>query len=234
MAIVLGPNSYGKSEVRLVKVFRDSDPHIVRDLTVDVALEGDFTAAHVDGDNTGLLATDTMRNTVYALAASDRLEQLESFARRLVTHFVDAGPSVSSAHVRIVEHPWARIYSNPHAFQRDGRGRRVAVVSGDGSQFAVESGLADLSLLKTTGSGWSGFLRDGFTTLPETDDRILATDLSAMWSYGDVDELDYTAVWEGARSAILESFGDHHSPSVQFTLRRIGEAVLAAEPAIER
>ena len=234
MGIVLGDNSYGKSEVRLVKVLRGPAMHVVRDLTVDVALQGDFAAAHVDGDNTGLLATDTMRNTVYALAASDRLEQLESFARRLVSHFVDAGPSVSSARVRIVEHPWARIDSNPHAFQRDSGGRRVAVVSGDGSRFVVESGLADLSLLKTTGSGWSGFLRDGFTTLSETDDRILATVLGAMWSYGDVDELDYTAVWESARSAILESFGDHYSPSVQFTLRRIGEAVLAAQPAIER
>jgi urate oxidase len=234
MAIVLGPNSYGKSEVRLVKVFRDSDPHIVRDLTVDVALEGDFTAAHVEGDNTGLLATDTMRNTVYALAASDQLEHLESFGQRLVSHFVQAGPSVSAARVRIVAHPWARIGTHPHAFERGCGGRRVAVVSGDGSQFAVESGLADLSLMKTTGSGWSGFLREGFTTLPETDDRILATVLSTMWSYGDIDGLDYTAVWEGARSAILEAFGDHFSPSVQFTLRRIGEAVLEAQPEIER
>ncbi len=234
MGASLGENSYGKSEIRVVKVFRGADAHVVRDLTVGVALQGDFDAAHVEGDNTGLLATDTMRNTVYALASSDPLESLEAFGMRLVSHFIAAGPSVSSARIRLVEHPWARIGANPHAFERGSGGRRVAVVSGDGSRFEIESGLEDLYVLKTTGSGWSGFLREQYTTLPETDDRILATVVSAIWSYASGEAVDYSAVWEGARSAILEAFGDHWSPSVQFTLRRIGEAVLEARPEIER
>ncbi len=230
----LGETSYGKSEIRLVKVLRGPDSHALRDLTVDVSLSGDFSAAHLRGDNSALLATDTMRNTVYALAAQDPIEHPESFARRLVAHFVEAGPTVTAARVRIVEHPWERLGGHPHAFQRAGGGRRIAIVSGDGREFAVQAGIDDLLVLKTTGSGWSGFLRDRYTTLPETDDRILATVVSALWSYDPGEPLDYTAAFEAARAAVLEAFGDHYSPSVQFTLQRIGSAVLAAVPEIER
>lgn len=234
MAIVLGHNSYGKSEVRVLKVVRGAERHELRDLTVDVALTGEFAAAHLTGDNAGLLATDTMRNTVYALAKQDPIDHLESFARRLVEHFVAAGPTVSSARVRIVEHPWERVGDHPHAFQRGSGGQRVAVVSGDGREFSIEAGVDDLLVLKTTDSGWSGFLREQYTTLLEADDRILATVISALWGYSPVDAFDYTAVWQRVRATILEAFGDHYSPSVQFTLRRIGEAVLEACAEIER
>jgi urate oxidase len=234
VAIVLGRNSYGKSEVRVVKVVRGAERHELRDLTVDVSLTGEFAAAHLEGDNSGLLATDTMRNTVYALTKEDPIEHLESFARRLAEHFVAAGPPVSNARVRIVEHPWTRIGEHPHAFQRGSGGRRIAVVSGDGREYSIEAGIDDLLVLKTTDSGWSGFLRDRYTTLPETDDRILATVITASWLYSTVDAFDYTAAWNRVHATILEAFGDHYSPSVQFTLRRIGEAVLVACAEIER
>jgi urate oxidase len=230
--MALGQNNYGKSDVRVVKVVRGPDRHEIRDLTVDVALEGDFEAAHVEGDNTGLLATDTMRNTVYAIAKQDPIEHLETFARRLVAHFVEAGPTVSRARVRAVEHPWARIDAHPHAFQRGHGGDRVAVVSGDGSTFEIDAGIEDLLVLKTTGSGWSGFLREEYTSLKETDDRILATIVTATWRYSD--PVDYTATWLAVRDTILETLGDHYSPSVQFTLNRMGEAVLERHPEIER
>jgi urate oxidase len=231
---VLGHNNYGKSEVRVVKVVRGTKRHELRDLTVDVALTGEFEAAHLTGDNTGLLATDTMRNTVYALAKEDPVEHLESFARRLVEHFVAAGPTVTSARVQIVEHPWTRIGNHPHAFQRGGGGERIARVLGDGREFSVEAGIDDLLVLKTTDSGWSGFLREQYTTLSETEDRILATVITASWHYSLLDAFDYTAAWDRVRATILEAFGDHYSPSVQFTLRRIGEAVLGACAEIER
>jgi urate oxidase len=220
--------------VRLVRVAREPDRHDIADLTVDVALEGDFAAAHLAGDNTGLLATDTMRNTVYALAQQDPIEHLETFARRLVAHFVDAGPTVSRARVRVVEHPWARIDAHPHSFQRGHGGNRVAVVSGDGRAFKVDAGIDDLLVLKTTGSGWSGFLRERYTSLKETDDRVLATIVTATWRYADGDGIDYTESWDGVRDTILATLGDHYSPSVQFTLRRMGEAVLEAHREIER
>jgi urate oxidase len=233
VTFVLGRNSYGKSAIRLVKVTRASERHELSDVTVDVALEGDFAAVHATGDNSGLLATDTMRNTVYALASQHAVDELEAFGRVLVEHFVAAGPSVERARVRLVEHPWARLDEHDHAFQRGSGGDRVAVVSGDGHHARVEAGIEDLVLLRTTGSGFSGFLREQYTTLPETEDRILATAVSAHWSYAE-GGIDYGAAWRDARDALLHSFADHFSPSVQFTLRRMGAAVLRAVDTIER
>jgi urate oxidase len=233
MSIVLGANNYGKSEVRLVKVTRGDDRHDLIDLTVDIALEGDFEAAHVKGDNTGLLATDTMRNTVYALARTHPVDQIESFGIALVERYLEAGPTVTRATVRIAEHPWARIGSDPHSFQRGNGGTRVATVSGDGSEISVEAGIDDLLVLKTTGSGWAGFHREEYTSLKETDDRIMATIVTARWDYRGTG-VAWGETWAGVRDAVLASFGDHFSPSVQFTLHRMGEAVLEAYPAVER
>jgi urate oxidase len=238
---VLGQNNYGKSRVRLVKVTRLPDRHDIVDLTVDVALEGDFAAAHLAGDNTGLLATDTMRNTVYALAQGhDDVDDIERFGIRLVEHFLAAGPTVTRARVRLAAHPWSRLVSgdgapHAHAFERGNGGDRVATVTGDTSGVTVEAGIDGLVVLKTTGSGWEGYHRDRYTSLAETDDRIMATEITARWTYGaDPRDIDFTASWEAVRAIVLESFGDHYSPSVQFTLHRMGEAVLEARPEVER
>lgn len=240
MSIVLRDAGYGKSEIRLVKVSRRPGGHDLRDLTVDVGLDGDFDAAYTDGDNTGLLATDTMRNTVYALAQQHPIDDIESFGRRLVEHFLAAGPDVTRVRVHIVEHPWARLevggLPHEHAFQRGSGGNRVATVVGDGGGVGglqIEAGIDDLLVLKTTNSGWEGFLRDQYTSLPETSDRILATIITARWSYGGRD-IPYGTSWSGVREAILEAFSDHYSPSVQFTLHHMGKAVLDACPEVER
>jgi urate oxidase len=227
--IVLGANNYGKGEVRLVKVIRTPGRHDLRDLTVHVALEGDFAAAHVSGDNTGLLATDTMRNTVYALAKRHNFAAIEELALLLAEHFVQAGPTVTRATVRIEEHPWARLGDHEHAFQRGSGGTRVCTASSDGS---VQAGIEDLLVLKTTNSGWENYLHEEYTTLPETDDRVLCTVVTATWSYAQ--PTDYDTAFSAAREAILAAFVDHYSPSVQFTLYRMGEAVLEARPEIER
>jgi urate oxidase len=237
MSIVLGQNNYGKGEVRLVKVIKGADRHHVRDLRVDVQLEGDFAAAHVGGDNTELLATDTMRNTVYALAKDHLVADLESFGAALVDRFLTASPRVSRARVRLTEYPWDRLHPegrpHPHAFQRGSGPHRVAAVTGTTEGTTFEAGIEELLVLKTTDSGWAGFLRDEFTTLPETADRILATAVTANWAYGGV-ELDFDRLWNGTRDTILRAFGDHYSPSVQATLYRMGHAVLQAHPEVER
>lgn len=233
MTFVLSQSNYGKSAIRLVKVVRGEGRHELTDVTVDVMLEGDFRAAHEEGDNSDLIATDTMRNAVYALAAKNDVSDLEGFGRALVEHFVVAGPTVQRAQVGLVAHPWARLGEHEHAFQRGAGGERVAIVSGDGHVTRIEAGVEGLEVLRTTGSGWAGFVRDELTTLPETDDRILATAVSARWTYAE-GGIDYTAAWHAARDAILEAFGDHYSPSVQFTLRRLGRAVLKAVDAIDR
>ena len=237
MSIVLSEATYGKCEVRLVKVSRRRTGHDLRDLTVDVRLEGDFDAAYVKGDNAGLLATDTMRNVVYALAKERPIDPIESFGRRLVDHFLAAGLGITRARVHIVEHPWARLEvggrPHEHAFQRGSGGNRVASVVGDGREPRIEAGIDDLLVLKTTGSGWEGFLRDRYTSLPETSDRILATVITARWSYHGRD-IEYTAAWREVHRTILEAFGDHYSPSVQFTLHHMGKAVLESRPEVQR
>lgn len=236
--IVLGTTSYGKSQVRLVKVTRDTPRHEIKDLDVAVALEGDFGDAYVSGDNRQLLATDTMRNTVYAFAKTHPLDSIESFALALVDHFLQVGPTVQRVRVAITEFPWRRIEvggrGHDHAFVR-GAGERTASVSGDRSGGrTVEAGIAGVTVLKTTESGWEEFYRDEYTTLPDANDRILATVVTARWSYGAAAGLDYNRLWSSVYGQILATFTDHYSPSVQNTLYRIGRAVLEAHPAVEQ
>ena len=236
--IVFGQNNYGKSEIRLVKVNRDTERHEIWDLDVRVTLEGDFEAAHVKGDNTGLLATDTMRNTVYALAKDHLTGSIEDFGLALVDHFLEAGPTVTSCRVEITQFPWSRIEVNgqphDHSFIR-GSGERKAKLSGDeDGNRQVEAGIGDVYVLKTTNSGWEGFHREQYTTLPETNDRILATVVTARWWYGTTTGVDFDRLYDGVGDRILTTFTDHYSPSVQNTLWRMGKAVLETFPEVER
>ena len=227
--IVLGQNNYGKSGVRIVKVKRDTERHELWDLDVAVALEG---------DNSKLLATDTMRNTVYALAKDHLTGSIEEFGLGLVDHFLEAGPTVEGVRIEITQFPWDRIevngHGHPHSFVR-GSGERKATVRGDeNGNRQVEAGLDNLLVMKTTQSGWENFYRDQYTTLPDTDDRILATMITASWSYGSRPDLDFERLWRDVRDQILATFTDHYSPSVQNTLFRIGKAVLEAFPEVEK
>ena len=236
--IVLGRTSYGKSEVRVVKVNRDTPRHTIHDLDVAVALEGDFAAAHLDGDNRQLLATDTMRNTVYALAKQHPLDSIESFGLALVDHFLSIGPTVTAVRIAITSFPWNRIEvdgaAHDHAFVR-GAGERTAVLTGDktGAR-SVEAGMGKVTILKTTNSGWEDFYREQYTTLPDTNDRILATVVTARWSYNTHEGIDFNKLWNGVYGQLLTTFTDHYSPSMQNTLYRIGKAVLEAFPEIEK
>lgn len=236
----LGQNNYGKSEVRIVRVERDTERHEIWDLDVRVTLEGDFEAAHVEGDNAGLLATDTMRNTVYALAKDNLAGSIEDFGLALVDHFLKAGPTVKGAWVEITQFLWNRIevdgHPHGHSFIRN-RGERKARVSGDESGYRrVGAGIEDVYVLKTTNSGWEGFLRERFTTLPETNDRILATIVTSKWVYKtkDTKDADFDRLWNGVLDQTLKTFTDHYSPSAQNTLYRTGDAVLKRFPEIEK
>lgn len=234
----LGDNNYGKADVRLFKVFRDSPRHEIKDVWVRVGMRGDFGAAHEVGDNTDLVATDTVRNTIYALARDHLTGSVEEFGKALVRHFVQAGPRVDGAYATFTQHLWDRLPApgqdggHDHAFARQ-MPKHTARVEGDGQNFTVESGIDELFILKTTQSGWAGFHRDAFTTLPETTDRILATTVTARWTYRE-DAPDYDAVWARVYGTLLEVFPDHYSHSMQHTLYRLGEAVLTRCPEIER
>ena len=236
-SISLGRTNYGKSDVRLVKIYRDGERHDLTETRVDVSLTGDFVTAHTEGDNADLLATDTVRNTVYALA-KDRLNGvIEDFGLALVDHFLEAGPTVTGVKINFTEHLWNRIEvdgeGHDHSFVRTA-GVRTATVEGDeGGRRRVEAGIDDLIVLKTTQSGWEGFLREQFTTLPDTNDRILSTVVTAKWVY-DTTEVDFNETWRGVKDRILTTFTDHYSPSVQNTLYLTGEAVLQQFSEIEK
>jgi urate oxidase len=231
----LGPNRYGKAAIRLVRVGRDELPHRLRDLTVAVALEGDFTAAHVDGDNTDVIATDTMKNTVYALAAEYLTGSIEAYATVVARHFL-AEAQVERAIVNVREHAWQAIdvagKPAPDAFLRRGDGTRVATVAATRNELTVEAGVEDLIVMKTTRSAFAGFPRDRYTTLAETDDRLMATKLTAVWRYGP-SELDFDVAYDDIRATLLERFADHDSPSVQASIWIMAQAMLERHEEID-
>ena len=177
MAIVLGPNQYGKAEIRLLHVSRADAAHAITDLSVSVALSGDLTATHLSGDNSAVLTTDAQKNTVFALAREYGVGEIEDFATRLARHFVESQATISFARVTVEQYPWHQLGN--HSFSRAGQEVRTATVSHDGSDFWVLSGLRDLTVLNTAGSEFWGFARDRYTTLAETTDRILATAVNA-------------------------------------------------------
>jgi malate synthase len=231
----LGPNRYGKSAIRLVKVSRGAVGTRVRDLTVSISLEGDFQAAHLAGDNSGVVATDTMKNTTYALAHEHLTGAIESFGLVLARHFSDMA-NVSSATVSIEEHGWEPVPTAggpaPDAFMRASELTRTTVVRADPAGFTIESGLQDLTVMKTAGSAFSGFPRDEYTTLAETDDRLMASRLTMSWRYGSIPD-DYDATFDDVCRVLLDRFAGHRSPSVQATIWILGRAVLEAQPTID-
>lgn len=242
MSYELGDNRYGKSRIRLVTVRRGPDRHHLRDLTVAVALEGEFDAVHVAGDNTGVVATDTMKNTVYAFARDRLTGSPEAFGLELARHF--AGYAVvSKATVELQQHAWRRVplasgADAPDAFVRTGELTRLASVSVErGGAVHVEAGIDDLVAMKTTKSAFTGFDRDRLTTLPDADDRLMATKVRATWGYrpelAGGGTLDFDAAWERARDTLLHSFAEHFSPSVQASIWIMGTAVMDAEASID-
>jgi urate oxidase len=235
MAARLGDNSYGKSRVRLFRVTRHGERHDVSDLTVDVAFDGRFEAVHLEGDNALVLPTDTMRNTVYAFAKQHPVEPVEGFARALIEHFLQASAEAEQVRIRIARHGWARIpvdgEPHPHSFVRASGERRMAWVSGDREGFRYEAGVEDVEVLKTTRSAFEGYIKDEYTTLPETKDRIFATVVSARWGY-ETEPADFDATFDAVRGALLTAFATHDSKSVQQTLFAMGAAALDAAPEV--
>lgn len=242
MGIVLGPNQYGKAENRVVRIVRDTARHEIRDLNVSTSLRGDFAAAHLTGDQGTVLPTDTQKNTVYAFAQSKGVASAEEFALTLGRHFVDSVAPVTGARIGVEEYAWDRIEvdgaPHDHSFVRRGQETRTTVVTvdgkaaHDGGQSAwVVSGLQDLVVLKSTGSEFHGFLKDEYTTLRETDDRIMATSLVARWRYATLD-VDWNATYDGVKALMLAQFASLHSLALQQTLWHMGRAVLEAYDTI--
>jgi urate oxidase len=230
MIVRLGENSYGKSSVRLLRVLRQEGRHDIKELTVTIRFEGDFEAAHTKGENKKILPSDTMKNTVYALARQYPVEAVEDFALHLIEHFLTYNEQVSRVRIEALENPWSRIPhgTKPHAFafmRASGPEKRTATLSGTREGITVRAGIQDLDVMKTTKSAFDGFLRDPYTTLKEDGERILATTIRAEWLY-EGDEIEFNPLWHSVRQTLLETFAAHDSRSLQHTLYAMGEAVL--------
>ena len=226
---MLVQSAYGKSRVRLVRVRRHGDRHDLQDLTVAIQFKGHYDEAYTDGDNRAVLPTDTMKNTVYALAAREPVDAPERLGLALAKRFLDGNTRLVRARIDLTEHLWRRIprgeREHGHAFTRTGPETRTATIQSHRRRTIIGAGIADLLVLKTADSAFDNFMQDEYTTLPETRDRIMATSLTATWRYRDGD-VEFTAAWNGVRRMLLDVFAEHRSESVQHTLYAMAQAVL--------
>ncbi|MGX8909044.1 factor-independent urate hydroxylase [Streptomyces netropsis] len=237
---VLGQNQYGKAENRLLKVTRDGATHHVKDLNVSVALSGDMDEVHLSGSNANVLTTDTTKNTVFAFAQEHGVETAEQFGIHLARHFVTSQEAVTGARIRIEEYTWERIATpgpGEHSFVRENQETRTAQISFDGSAWQIVSGLGDLVVMNTTDSEFRGYVKDRYTTLQETGDRILATEVHARWRHAWSDDArpmpDWDRSYAQARGHLLSAFAETYSRSLQQTLHAMGSRVVERDPEIE-
>ena len=231
MAIQLGANQYGKAENRVVRIIRDTPVHQIRDLNVSTSLRGDFADAHITGDQSRVLPTDTQKNTAFAYAKLHGISSIEDYALALGARLLEATPAAEEAEIRVEEYAWDRIGDHDHSFVRRGGAVRTCVVTARRGSATVESGVQELTVLNSTDSEFKGFLTDEFTTLPEADDRILATSLVATWRHSTTD-VDWNASYDGVLHTVLDTFAGTYSRALQETLYAMGTAVLEAQPGL--
>src|SRR5437016_10571382 len=225
---VLAADTYGKSRVRLRKLARREGRHDVKEITFEILFRGDFLSCYETGDNSKILPTDTIKNTVYALARQHDIVSIEQFGLRLIEHFLKNNPQVAEVRVEMTEHLWSRIAAA--TFSRESQ-KRTALLTGTRDGVMVEAGIDDLTILKSTGSAFEGYIKDPYTTLKETKDRIFATAVRGVWRYAST-SIEFNAAWAGIRQTILDTFAAHDSRSVQHTLHAIGKQVLKAFPDV--
>jgi urate oxidase len=229
----LGNHQYGKGSVRVARVRRDGERHSVHEVEVQVMLRGDFAASYTAADNSLVVPTDTMKNTVNVLAQTELGGEIERFGVALGEHFLRKYPQISECEITLVENSWERIGNHPHAFTGNDASHAWAQVTSTRNGTEVSAGVRDFLVLKSTGSGFSAFPKCEFTTLPETDDRIFSTLVSATWQYA-ANPASYSEARRAAMSAMLRGFAEDYSPSVQVTLYEMGKAALEAVPEATR
>ena len=235
--IELAENRYGKSRIRLMKVTRHPHGNDLREWTVQVLLKGDFDTAHLDGDNSKILPTDTMKNTVYSVARTSTATSMEAYAKELTAFFLVRNPQVESAAIHIESTLWKRLSfddkPHPSAFMRGSDELQTTHVErAQNEDFQIHSGLENLVILKTANSGFEGYIKDSLTTLKETNDRLFGTAVRAKWHYTSHD-LDHNAIRSDIRETLLRTFADHDSKSVQQTLYAMAQSALEAVPQID-
>ncbi|MBI3224676.1 MAG: urate oxidase [Mycolicibacterium cosmeticum] len=233
--IILGKNQYGKAENRVVRIYRDAPRHEIHDINVSTCLRGDFTAAHLVGDQSDVLPTDTQKQTAYAYAKEKGLLSIEDYGLALARHFVHDVAPVQAARVEIDEYAWERAVvdgsEHDYTWIRKGQEVRTAAITVEGEHEYVVGGLKDLIILKSTGSEFAGFLTDPYTVLEPTHDRVMATSLVAQWRFTST-EVDWETVYGQVKAAMVKQFAVVQSLALQQTLFQMGRAVLEEHPEI--
>jgi len=236
MVIRLDKNAYGKNAIHLSKIIRQPDRHEIRHISVNISLQGDFGTVHTVGDNTKVLPTDTMKNTVYALAKDHFTSSIEAFGLYLADYLQTNNPQVSEVQVSLTEYCWQRMTfddtPHPHSFVNGGSEKHEALITQDRQQTTLSAGISDLLILKTTDSGFEHYIKDKYTTLKETPDRIFSTECDITWKYETVPP-DPEQLYKAIRENLLHTFATHKSLSVQHTLYAMGEDVLKTFPAVQ-
>jgi urate oxidase len=234
----LGENCYGKSRVRFSRITRHGDRHDFNEWSVRVLLEGDFETSFTEADNSKILPTDTMKNTVYSIARGSKATAIEEFAMELGDNLLANNQQVSGVLVEIEEKAWERLVvedaPEETTFKLGGPElRTVRAVRDQGREWSIRSGVDGLVILKTTKSAFTGYIKDKLTTLKPATDRIFGTRATATWDYA-VGSLDYAQSRARIVAALLKEFAAHDSMSVQHTLFDMGKAALEAAPEITR
>lgn len=249
---MLSGAKYGKDNVRVLKVRKLSDTHhVVSELRVQVLLEGDIEESYTKADNASIVPTDTVKNTIYILARdADTVEPIENFGATLCDHFLSKYSHIHGAEAKIIQYKWERYVdrknqeAHPHSFiLRKGETRETHVTLKRNKGFQVDSYIVGLGVLKSTGSAFYGYNKCDYTTLAETQDRILATDILAKWSWkgplsrGDIQELSssntFDTVYEGVRDITINRFAHENSASVQATMYNMGQDILAKYSGVQ-
>ena len=226
-------NRYGKARVRVMKILRDGPQHTIKEIDVTALLTGDFSAAYTAADNSKVIATDTIKNTINVLAKEQLGEEIERFALALAQHFLRRYEQVESASVEITAKDWQRMNGHPHSFRAGTDARDWTQIVCTRTSQELQSGIRSLLILKSAGSGWEGYPKDEFTTLPETNDRILATSFDATWTWSS-GPTNYNTANDSILSAMLEVFANQYSSSAQASVYAMGSAALHASSEISR
>ena len=234
----LGMNRYGKSRVRLSRIIRHTDHHDFNEWNIRVLLRGEFDTSFTEADNSSILPTDTMKNTVYSIARDSSSATIEDFAMELGDYLLRHNPQVSEASVEIEERAWERMIVNgaPDATTFRLGGPELQTVHANRrreGEWQLTSGIDGLTILKTTKSAFTGYIKDRLTTLRPATDRIFGTRATIRWDYGPV-STNHAGMRVRITDTLMRVFAEHESMSVQHTLFAMGEAVLEAVPEIAR
>ncbi|KAI4178037.1 MAG: hypothetical protein LQ346_007581 [Caloplaca aetnensis] len=244
----LSASQYGKDNIRVYKVHRNEQTGVqdVVEMTVCVLLQGDIETSYTEADNSVVVATDTMKQTTYIMAKQHPVTPPELFGSILASHFVETYKHIHSAQVKIITHRWTRMTvdgkPHPHSFMRDSaETRNVEAVANRGKGIDVRSAIAGLLVLKSTGSAFYGFVRNEYTALAEVNDRILSTEVDAGWKWNTFESVKdveaavpkFDDAWSTAREITMATFAKDESASVQNTMYKMCEQILAAVPMVQ-